>query len=68
MDSTPDFSPLEKKCRADIPLWRIEHVKLHKEVSESFVSYALSVLLDCALPDACDGRKHLPWGTPLDYT
>ena len=36
---------------------RIEHVELHKEVPESFVSYALSVLLGRALPDARDGLK-----------
>lgn len=36
---------------------RVELVELHKEVSESYLSYAISVLIGRALPDARDGLK-----------
>ncbi|MCO5602907.1 hypothetical protein L7F22_057047 [Adiantum nelumboides] len=36
---------------------RIEHVELHKEVLDSYLSYAISVLVGRALPDARDGLK-----------
>lgn len=36
---------------------RIEPVELHKEVTDSFLSYAVSVLVGRALPDVRDGLK-----------
>eukprot|EP00250_Pteridium_aquilinum_P004293 c14515_g1_i1 orf=243-3251(+) len=36
---------------------RVEHVELHREVSDSYLSYAISVLIGRALPDARDGLK-----------
>ncbi|KAH7290337.1 hypothetical protein KP509_30G043100 [Ceratopteris richardii] len=36
---------------------RVELVELHKEVSDSYLSYAISVLVGRALPDARDGLK-----------
>ena len=53
-DVSSSFDEVSSKRPQD---GRIEHVELHKEVPESFVSYALSVLLGRALPDARDGLK-----------
>lgn len=36
---------------------RVEPVELHKEVAESYLSYAISVLVGRALPDVRDGLK-----------
>lgn len=36
---------------------RIVHTELHKEATEAYMAYAMSVLLGRALPDVRDGLK-----------
>ncbi|MDH3729667.1 MAG: DNA gyrase subunit A [Acidimicrobiia bacterium] len=46
-----------KKQTSDTPGGRIEHIAIEREMQDSFLEYAMSVIVSRALPDVRDGLK-----------
>jgi DNA gyrase subunit A len=52
-----DVTPPSESSMSDIPMDRIEDLQIEQELQESYLTYAMSTIMDRALPDVRDGLK-----------